>query len=109
LSDRGPAGNVPTSFADVPTEFSIDIGPFVLFHTLRSFFMTAHCKFFPAVARCLLVSVPMAVLGPIWGCGGEIAPQASLDDATKAKVQESKDNMKDFMAKKAARQKAGKR
>jgi hypothetical protein len=47
--------------------------------------MKAHSRFFHAVARGLLFSVAMAVLGLSPGCGDANAPP---DEATKAKIKE---------------------
>jgi hypothetical protein len=55
--------------------------------------MTAPSKFVSTVARCLLFSVAIAVLGLTGGCG-EAPSQATLDDAAKARVQEAQDAMK---------------
>ena len=49
--------------------------------------MTANSTCFSTMARCLLLSVAMAVLGLTWGCG-EIPSQATPDEAAKARVQE---------------------
>jgi Fe-S cluster biogenesis protein NfuA len=44
----------------------------------------------------------MTVLGFNGGCGGGVQSQATLDEAAEKRVQESKDAMKRFMAKKKA-------
>jgi hypothetical protein len=59
--------------------------------------MKAHSKFFRAVARCLLFSVVMTVLGLTWGCGNADAPP---DEATKAKIQELEAKVREVHAKK---------
>jgi hypothetical protein len=61
--------------------------------------MTAHSKFFSTIARCLLFSVAMAVLGLAWGCG-EVPSQTTLDDGAKARVQEGQDATKKAREKK---------
>jgi hypothetical protein len=61
--------------------------------------MKAHSKFFHAVARYLLFSVTMGVLGLTWGCGDAGAPQSG-DDAAKAKAQEIQAKVKEVHGKK---------
>jgi hypothetical protein len=67
--------------------------------------MTAHSKFLSTMAKGLLVSVAMAVLGLTWGCG-EVPSQAPMDDAAKARVQEAHNREKQFMEKVARKAKA---
>jgi hypothetical protein len=67
--------------------------------------MAAYSKIFSAPTKCLLVSVAMAALGLTWGCGG-VPPQATLDDAAKARVQAAHDREKQFMEKVANKAKA---
>jgi hypothetical protein len=71
-------------------------------------FMTASTKLFCTTARCLLVSVAMAVLGFTSGCGGGVAPQATLDDAAKARVQEAREVQHKLIEKRAAKAPRGK-
>jgi hypothetical protein len=70
--------------------------------------MTPNSKFLSTVARCLLVSVGMAVLGFTWGCSGEVPPQATLDDAAKARVQEAREVQHKLIEKRAAAAPRGK-
>jgi len=56
--------------------------------------MTANSRFSSAIARCLLFSVTMAVLGLTWGCGGAIPSHATLDEGAQARVQAAQDAMK---------------
>jgi len=70
--------------------------------------MTSHTKFFSTIARRLLFSVAMAVLGLIWGCGGGVPPQATLDDAAKAQVQEAREVQHKLIEKRAAKAPRGK-
>jgi hypothetical protein len=60
--------------------------------------MKAHTKFFHAVARCLLFSFALTVLGLTWGCGDAGAPP---DEATKAKIQELEAKVREVHAKKS--------
>jgi hypothetical protein len=69
--------------------------------------MTAHSKIRSTMAKGLLVSFAMAVLGLTWGCG-EVPSQAPMDDATKARIQEAHNREKQFMEK-MARKAAGKK
>jgi hypothetical protein len=69
--------------------------------------MTANRKPLSPIARCLLFSVAMAVLGLTWGCG-EVPPQATLDDAAKAQVQEAHDVQRKLREKRAAKATKGK-
>ena len=67
--------------------------------------MTAHSKLFSTLARSLLLTGALAVLGLTWGCG-EVPSQATLDDAAKARVQAAHDREKEFMEKMARKAKA---
>ena len=67
--------------------------------------MTAHSKLFSTLARSLLLTGALAVLGLTWGCG-EVPSQATLDDAAKARVQAAHDREKEFMEKMARKTKA---
>jgi hypothetical protein len=69
--------------------------------------MTANRKPLSPIARCLLFPVAMSVLGLTWGCG-EISPQATLDDAAKARVQEAHDVQANLRQKRAAKASKGK-
>jgi hypothetical protein len=69
--------------------------------------MPAHSTFFSTMARCLLFSVAMAILGVTSGCG-ELPPQATLDEGAKARVQKAQDAQNKFMAKQEAKQRASK-
>jgi hypothetical protein len=61
--------------------------------------MTAHRAVFSTMARCLLFSSVVAVLGLNWGCGGEMPSQATLDEAAEARVQAARDATEKFLAK----------
>jgi len=69
--------------------------------------MTADSKFFSTIARSLLFSVAMAVLGLAWGCG-EVPSQNVLDAGAEARVQRAKDSMQKFMEKQATKRAASK-
>jgi hypothetical protein len=56
--------------------------------------MTVQSKSFLREPRCLLFPFAMVVLGMGWGCSGEVPPQAALDDAAKARIQDGQDAMK---------------
>lgn len=62
--------------------------------------MATHGKFSSGVARCLVFSVALALLGATWGCSSSVPAQAEMDEAAKARVREVHENTKAFMAKK---------
>jgi hypothetical protein len=65
--------------------------------------MTANSTFRCTMARYLLLSVAIAVLGLTWGCGGDTS-QAPLDAAAQARVQGARESTRKFMEKKRAKQ-----
>ena len=69
--------------------------------------MTANSKFLSTIGRCLLFSVAMAVFGLTWGCGGGVPPQATLDDAAKAQIQEAHEVQRKLLEKRAAKASKG--
>ena len=69
--------------------------------------MTANRKPLSPIARCLLCSVAMAVLAFTWGCGGGVPPQATLDDAAKAQIQEAHEVQRKLLEKRAAKASKG--
>jgi hypothetical protein len=64
--------------------------------------MRASGKLFSTLGWRPAFLVAMAVLVLAWGCGGQVTPQAELDDAAKARVQEAKAAAKKFHSQKKA-------
>jgi hypothetical protein len=69
--------------------------------------MTANNESSSAIARWLFFSIAMAILGLTSGCGG-VPPEATLDDAAKAQVQEAHDVQQKLREKRAAKASKGK-
>jgi hypothetical protein len=61
--------------------------------------MTSSLNSLSVIARCLLLSFAMVILGSAWGCGGGVPSQATLDEEGQKRLQEAQDNMRKSMAK----------
>ncbi len=67
-------------------------------------FMISRRKFIPAISGYLVAPLAMMALGSIWGCGGGVPSQTTLDEEGQKRLQEAQENMRKSMAK---RQEAG--
>lgn len=65
--------------------------------------MASHVASSSSAARRWSLAVAVAILGPIWGCGGGVQTEVPPDPVAEARAQNAQDAQKKFMDAKAAK------